>query len=821
MKKLILTSIIFLFPFVANATTTIPWIASSTPSSFVQPTVVNGVIQALKITGTATSTINKLEVDQLKVNTGAVMPVNLSLTGFTQGSVLFCGVNCAITQNNSQFFWDNTNNRLGIGTILPSSKLHVAGQEADLLLLEDNRTSGSSSGAGFVAYSNDGSAMASGDRLGFNIFAGYDGVTRRNGAAINGLASGTWSSGVFPTDLAFETTQSGTRSEKLRITGAGNVGIGTTTSDRARLSLSGTDTGGYVGTIQLNNKNSSGANAFITASDANWTAGSNKLFFGIGGDPSSTNVKITIDGATSNFGIGTTSPQKRLHINDSTESTILITSNLTGSASTDGFFFGLNTNGLDTTLWNFENGYMRFATNNLERMRIDSSGNVGIGTTSPYTKLAVTGEVVANIFTATSTTATSTFAGGFNVNNGSLMYDYGGAYTNVDNLQTGQINFDSDAGVVTWADMPVSTSATNNTVESYTANLNGSPILSVYGLSTGTGLVKSTGVGIGTTSPMAKLAISMSTTTDMQYAFRISSTTASNVMTDLFTVTNAGRVGIGTASPSTLLTLVGGNTITFTGVSAQNQSMTLSTDGSDNGYLNFGGGSGKAFNIQSSGSTVATFNAASNGHTITGSMTFNVNSSNTGIVVAQSGGGYAARFSGGSVGIGTTTPAKLFSVHGQSLLGGNTVVGGNLTATGTVMGTNLMYAEVTVSSSQLQNLVGSPVTLIDAPGDGKVLEPIDVVVIYDYNSTPYTTPASVINFSINSVDFASASISTPMNEAFAGTSDVILEFPLTSASSYVLAANTALLLTNGGSELADGDSPIRLKITYRVHTTGL
>lgn len=55
---------------------------------------------------------------------------------------------------------------------------------------------------------------------------------------------------------------------------------------------------------------------------------------------------------------------------------------------------------------------LELLTGGSQRLFINSSGSVGIGTTSPYAKLSVVGETVAQMFTATSTTATSTFAGG-------------------------------------------------------------------------------------------------------------------------------------------------------------------------------------------------------------------------------------------------------------------------------------------------------------------------------------------------------------------------------------------------------------------------
>lgn len=52
---------------------------------------------------------------------------SMSLAGFSTGSVLFAGTGGAISQNNSNFFWDNANSRLGIGTNAPSRTLDIRG----------------------------------------------------------------------------------------------------------------------------------------------------------------------------------------------------------------------------------------------------------------------------------------------------------------------------------------------------------------------------------------------------------------------------------------------------------------------------------------------------------------------------------------------------------------------------------------------------------------------------------------------------------------------------------------------------------------------
>jgi len=72
--------------------------------------------------------------------------------------------------------------------------------------------------------------VQNGDRLGFFVFAGYDGTNFLNTAAFTAKVDGPVSSGNVPTKFVFETGAAGhPRPERMVISSSGNVGIGTST----------------------------------------------------------------------------------------------------------------------------------------------------------------------------------------------------------------------------------------------------------------------------------------------------------------------------------------------------------------------------------------------------------------------------------------------------------------------------------------------------------------------------------------------------------------------------------------------------------------
>lgn len=86
-------------------------------------------------------------------------------------------------------------------------------------------------------------------------------------------------------------------------------------------------------------------------------------------------------------GIGNNTPQAFLHLNGSSltssDITIKMTDDITGHSLSNGFSLSKNEN-QDGIIWNYENGNLRFGTNNQERIRIDNNGNTFINVPSSY-----------------------------------------------------------------------------------------------------------------------------------------------------------------------------------------------------------------------------------------------------------------------------------------------------------------------------------------------------------------------------------------------------------------------------------------------------
>ena len=191
-----------------------------------------------------------------------------------------------------------------------------------------------------------------------------------------------------------------------------NLGIGTTPSFRL-------DVGGQDGTnIVLRSTGTTAAKfrAYVNSAESGVIGFLNGggQYFEVAG---SEQMRLTSTG----LGIGITSPGQKLHVENSVNSSTWtkISNGNSGTGAAAGVLFGtdqgdagaLSQNssnaGYGTAanavrLRNLLNAPITFETNNTERMRLDSSGNLGLGTSSPAYRLQVTNTAASNFVSVVS-----------------------------------------------------------------------------------------------------------------------------------------------------------------------------------------------------------------------------------------------------------------------------------------------------------------------------------------------------------------------------------------------------------------------------------
>mgnify|MGYP003150366848 CR=1 FL=1 len=168
----------------------------------------------------------------------------------------------------------------------------------------------------------------------------------------------------------------------------GRVLIGTTTEGHANADDFTVSSSGDTG-ITIRSGTSNLGNIYFsdgTSGDAEYRGivqyehANDKLNFG-----TAAGTRLSID-SSGNAGIGTSSPDRTIHCHNSSNTTNVrakFSNGTTGEGASDGFEIGINASDpAQAVLVNNENSPMAFFTNASERLRIDESGRVLIGTTS-------------------------------------------------------------------------------------------------------------------------------------------------------------------------------------------------------------------------------------------------------------------------------------------------------------------------------------------------------------------------------------------------------------------------------------------------------
>jgi hypothetical protein len=317
--------------------------------------------------------------------------------------------------------------------------------------------------------------------------------------------------------------------------------------------------------------------------------------------------------------------------------------------------------GIHLALDGSSKGFIGLATQNSERVRIDSSGNVGIGTASPTGKFQVTTleGAAPSIFVSTAEGKV-----GIGTTEPGAKLDVAGNIKITDGTQgAGKVLTSDDNGLASWVTPEVGVGGgggiSTAEADTFYVNVSGDAMTGTLTLETGANLIVKDGkVGIGTTSPGGKLSVG---TLEGSTSLFVSSTNG---------YVSIGMPSGGQPSPITTLTVYGPG-LFFKSAAGKGEALTVMNNNATNNNE-----SAMIYKIRTdSGSN--SFKAAS----VSGLAESVSNSNPLGALVFATGAGGSLDnlnermriTSSGNVGIGTTNPQASLDVGGTGIrLGGVT-----------------------------------------------------------------------------------------------------------------------------------------------------
>jgi len=383
-------------------------------------TGATGTIGSTGATG-ATGTIGSTGATGATGSTGATGTIgSTGATGpapsGTAGSVVYLS-SSGVAAASANHFWDNTNGRLGIGTSSPGANLQVVASSNTVYSIITNSAQNIGSGVGATLPMLQLIDTIGGQNSIFLNFFGYrhtagnnwTGVAQRiqHVVDITNMGYIDFNPGNATNGLAFGNGSS----EYVRIASDGKVGIGTT-SPSYLLDAQGAGDATYK--IVVANFKSTNAlyGCGITLDASNITNGKAATIWSTGGTAGEGQGKLllgqqlgiaaaplVVDMINARVGVGTSSPGYSLDVSSTSFPLRLLSSGIDDAIRFENTASGGRIYNVGSTATSSGAGVgfsIYDVTGSAARFLINSSGNVGIGTTGPSFPLDVNGTIRAS-----------------------------------------------------------------------------------------------------------------------------------------------------------------------------------------------------------------------------------------------------------------------------------------------------------------------------------------------------------------------------------------------------------------------------------------